>query len=616
MAFNFVEEKINIWRSEAMLAAGKNYLLRMCNNLLRRLSTLRNTVFCGRIQLFLAQLLPLDEKSALNIMGAFNLDNVTVYASDPSVNDDNFQNLNTSETGAMDTDDSKTVKDNKAIDYELYKKFWALQDYFRNPNQCYDRQKWSVFVSNVVTVLKIFAQHKLETLTMKQKSLDGMESEEEENVYFPKNLTSEKLFDLQLGDVNFRRHVLVQLLVLFQYLLMKDVKFKPQAHQTTPDDMVAWINSHQEKVYALLEESPPNGSLLVKTLKHVLAREQIWNSWKNNGCPAYVKSDKDKDVSSDSPAVNATTKARTRRTYIGDSFPKDDGGPPSKKLNLGNKEMTNLWNIEPDNLKACRAENRRIFPEVKDFFQEAAEQLEPGAGVEKEYLLVLKPNYQWCALRLLARRSTLFFQPNSQYKTVPDFLKAIIDRTFNAKSVVKAEPTSEKNAAANGSMTPSRTETSLEKASGASQQVNGSDEAEDPSTTDTAGVGNAEDGTNGSVVDDSRAPNENEMDTIAKHIPADNLKDLAVQLDFKDDEIDLLEKASSEWCVNMLKQWIDREGEEATVSNLVQSLLDVELSHIVFRVYPKLLPAQYRKKAMEMLEQTSKPTEEEPMVVS
>ena len=87
--------------------------------------------------------------------------------------------------------------------------------------------------------------------------------------------------------------------------------------------------------------------------------------------------------------------------------------------------MTSLWNIEPDNLKACRAENRRIFPEVKDFFQEAAEQLEPGSGVEQEYLLVLKPNYQWCALRLLARRSTLFFQPNSQFKTVPDFLKGL-----------------------------------------------------------------------------------------------------------------------------------------------------------------------------------------------
>ena len=48
--------------------------------------------------------------------------------------------------------------------------------------------------------------------------------------------------------------------------------------------------------------------------------------------------------------------------------------------------------------------------------------------------------------------------------------------------------------------------------------------------------------------------------------------------------------------MSMLRQWVEREGEEASVSNLVQSLLDVELPHIVFRVYPKLLPSQYRKK--------------------
>ena len=76
-----------------MLSAGKNYLLRMCNNLLRRLSTFRNTVLCGRIQLFLAQLLPLDEKSALNIMGAFNLDNVTSFATDPEVNEETFAHI-------------------------------------------------------------------------------------------------------------------------------------------------------------------------------------------------------------------------------------------------------------------------------------------------------------------------------------------------------------------------------------------------------------------------------------------------------------------------------------------------------------------------------------------
>ena len=41
----------------------------MCNDLLRRLSQSKNTVFCGRIQLFLARLFPLSEKSALNLVG-------------------------------------------------------------------------------------------------------------------------------------------------------------------------------------------------------------------------------------------------------------------------------------------------------------------------------------------------------------------------------------------------------------------------------------------------------------------------------------------------------------------------------------------------------------------
>ena len=40
----------------------------MCNDLLRRLSQSKNTVFCGRIQLFLARLFPLSEKSALNLV--------------------------------------------------------------------------------------------------------------------------------------------------------------------------------------------------------------------------------------------------------------------------------------------------------------------------------------------------------------------------------------------------------------------------------------------------------------------------------------------------------------------------------------------------------------------
>jgi hypothetical protein len=31
------------------------------------------------------------------------------------------------------------------MDYNLYCKFWALQDFFRNPNQCYSKVHWKTF---------------------------------------------------------------------------------------------------------------------------------------------------------------------------------------------------------------------------------------------------------------------------------------------------------------------------------------------------------------------------------------------------------------------------------------------------------------------------------------
>uniref|UniRef100_A0A3Q1GGK0 THO complex 1 n=1 Tax=Acanthochromis polyacanthus TaxID=80966 RepID=A0A3Q1GGK0_9TELE len=77
--FSFVEENVSTWKSNSFYTAGKNYLLRMCNDLLRRLSKSQNTVFCGRIQLFLARLFPLSEKSGLNLQSQFNLDNITVF---------------------------------------------------------------------------------------------------------------------------------------------------------------------------------------------------------------------------------------------------------------------------------------------------------------------------------------------------------------------------------------------------------------------------------------------------------------------------------------------------------------------------------------------------------
>lgn len=102
----------------------------MCNDLLRRLSRSQNTVFCGRILLFLAKFFPFSERSGLNVVSEFNLENLTEYASD-----------------AIDIDDSLVDSENVQvkIDYNLYCKFWALQDFFRNPNQCYNTVQWKTF---------------------------------------------------------------------------------------------------------------------------------------------------------------------------------------------------------------------------------------------------------------------------------------------------------------------------------------------------------------------------------------------------------------------------------------------------------------------------------------
>lgn len=130
--FGFVEQNVNVWKEELFFTACKNNLLRLCNDLLRRLSRTTATVFCGKILLFLAKFFPFSERSGLNIVSEFNLENVTEYGNDPSED----------EVTEIQSGDEKHV-----IDFTFYRKFWQLQDFFRNPNQCYNKIQWKVFSS-------------------------------------------------------------------------------------------------------------------------------------------------------------------------------------------------------------------------------------------------------------------------------------------------------------------------------------------------------------------------------------------------------------------------------------------------------------------------------------
>ena len=146
--FAFVQENVKIWTTEPFFTPGKNYLLRMCNDILRRLSKSINTIFCGQIQLFLACLFPIEEKSALNIMSQFHTENGTNYKK----NKDEF---NLEEALNEDGEDGELQDElNSPIDFNLYVRFWCLQDFFRQPIQCFKPDGWKKFKSYVTEVSK------------------------------------------------------------------------------------------------------------------------------------------------------------------------------------------------------------------------------------------------------------------------------------------------------------------------------------------------------------------------------------------------------------------------------------------------------------------------------
>lgn len=85
-----------------------------------------------------------------------------------------------------------------------------------------------------------------------------------------------------------------------------------------------------------------------------------------------------------------------------------------------------LCQVNHGNLEACRDSARQFLPSIKEFFEEAIDQLDPNNQVEKTYWLIMQPDWAWKALRLLAKRSPHYFmQVNQNVKPINEYLEAI-----------------------------------------------------------------------------------------------------------------------------------------------------------------------------------------------
>nr|XP_012226653.1 PREDICTED: THO complex subunit 1 isoform X2 [Linepithema humile] len=530
--FTFVENNVAIWKEDLFFTACKNNLLRMCNDLLRKLSRSQQTVFCGRILLFLAKFFPFSERSGLNIVSEFNLENQTEFGSENPEGDDLEQ---------ITKDDDKS--ENKiSIDYNLYRKFWALQDFFRNPNQCYSKIYWKVFSAHASNVLSAFASFKLEEqrsypTTCKMDS--SMEGSHKETHYFAKYLTNQKLLELQLSDSNFRRYVLLQFLILFQYL-NSTVKFKAETHELKPDQ-VEWVKITTEQVYTLLTETPPDGPIFAETVKNILKREEHWNAWKNEGCPPFKKPAS--ELSSD----EEPRKPKRSRRRIGDVI---RDAQTVGKYHMGNPELTKLWNLCPNNLEACKSKDRDFLPSLETYFEDAIVELDPAAMIDDKYKKVNDGNFGWRALRLLARRSPHFFvHGNYPINKLPEYLETMI------KKIAKDRPT--------------QSDAKLESEETPSSESNEQEFNEDVLKQESEQVDSE------SADGKARKLNKVTSEMVAKISESlkNDWKKLATKLGYTNDEIAFFQGKTTpyEQCKSMLEIWAE-EDEDASVENLAYIL--------------------------------------------
>ncbi|KAF4306140.1 THO complex subunit THOC1 [Botryosphaeria dothidea] len=333
-------------------ASKRIVVLRFCNELLRRLSRAEDAVFCGRVFIFLFQTFPLGDKSSVNSRGEFHVENATVFEDPASSKEEKPDGMEidadvkpevptvTTEGPAADGDaKSEPKKERKVLDTDtLYPIFWTLQQAFSNPPKLFTGEYLTEFKGGLENTIAKFkdvpkvipakkqdkgddrdasrndgkVESRFEGSQENSGAKDGRgvkrkhdEGEEEfSSPYNPKYLTSRDLFELELSDLAFQRHILVQALVLLDFLLSLTEKSKEKTQKwlstvSNPNRAVQysytlsaadadWASKTRTAITTYLQLLP-DGKFYYRMVDTVLSRDKNWVRWKMESCPPIAK---------------------------------------------------------------------------------------------------------------------------------------------------------------------------------------------------------------------------------------------------------------------------------------------------------------------------------------
>ncbi|KAI9833141.1 MAG: hypothetical protein M1819_003763 [Sarea resinae] len=315
-------------------------ILRSCNELLRRLSRAEDTVFCGRVFIFLFQSFPLGDKSSVNLRGEYHVENITTFDEiqpksepEPEIMEVDGDTKDSAPTESVDTTAQKEAaaqgsrtpdaskKPTKTVTFDankvaaeelpdmdsLYTTFWTLQQDFSSPTKLFEPERFEAFKAGLRLVIRKFetvqkgsvdrSVPKVSTddskrgIKRKRDDDDGLASN-----FNPKYLTSRDLFDLEISDLAFRRHILVQALILVDFLLSLTQKAKSKMADlnqqnksviyghTLSDEDAKWALQTRSAIASYLQEGP-EGKFYYRMVDTVLSRDKNWVRWKAENCP-------------------------------------------------------------------------------------------------------------------------------------------------------------------------------------------------------------------------------------------------------------------------------------------------------------------------------------------
>ncbi|KAL4423622.1 hypothetical protein ABPG77_009209 [Micractinium sp. CCAP 211/92] len=373
--FAYLDSRIDAFKSPTFQHASKLTLLRTCNMLLKRLSKSANAMLCGRVLLFLAKLLPLTERSGVNLGGGFNTDNTTP--------------VEEVQEGAVDSEGNP-------VDAAFYRRFWGLQSFFSNPPAALQPGKWAEVSRDVRKVLEKFREEKVTVGEGRAADAGAAGDGQGSSV---KYLSSSRLMGLQLRDATFRRHFLLQCLILMQWCERPRQKDKGGLRAKLLED----LQDLRAKVYAALEATPDKGKEFAAAIQHLLQWEDSWTAWKQANCPAAPLERAAAEAPPGADTADLTAPAPKRRKLGSDAV---------FGVRVGTEELDRLWNLTEDNLSALSADDRGGFKTVRQLMEPVIEEMQEAAAGEDDGLLMRASRsklYSWKALRAVARTNLQAF---------------------------------------------------------------------------------------------------------------------------------------------------------------------------------------------------------------